>query len=644
MKGYGPNFLTGGVASASSSYGGHPASYAFDDNTVTAWESGCMAETHWILYDLGDGNEKIARRLSINQGSYYPNEGPQTFTLQASNTGSFSGEEVILLTVSGDPSWQNFENREWTFENAAAYRYYRIYIINSPLARWTSISEIMLFEEMADDYSDDVLEGGNANASDTEGTYYPSLAVDDEELTFWRSQNTAWPHWWEYDFGAGNEVAATLLLLQAPSDYTYAGWEPTVFTLLASNIGAFAGEETTLLTITTHRSCKNENKYWGFENEVSYRYYRLRITASGYGTNEVRLAEVSLHITEAEAPIPTYLTEKDLAETQPVDLYEIKIDDVWYYYANSRVDVVYDGHTYIAWAVRRSEIARTADGKADKVTITLDNVSRGFTALQQYYRLTNCECRIRQIFRNILTPGNDRLMFAGYLASPTLGGKDFSVDVVQHIYTLQAKTPRRMYQRWCNSQFGDNACVTYAGTADDGTAYILLDSALDRPVNFFQGGQLIMLSGDNAGATRVILTSDTGVVTWIEALPVFIHAGDLYAVSWLPKYIIGLTVDTGTTVTINDAAQTEAEDYWKYGFLHITSGVNAGQKRLITASSPGHVDFALPLNQACSPGDTYNLYTGCDKTLETCEKFNNTPNYSGFTQIADVQNLRRYGK
>ncbi len=309
MTGFGPNFLTGGTASASSSYGGHPASSAVDGNTVTAWESGLADYIHIWSYDLGEGVTKIAKRLSINSGTYFPNEGPRAFVLQASNTGAFVGEETALLVSPDEGAWNPCNNKEWTFENEIAYRYYRLYMTHSPLALWTTLAEVMLFEELEGDYSNDLISGGTPTASDTEGSYYPTRAVDEDLETFWRSQNTSSTHWFQYDFGEGSEKIANMLLLQAGTDYTFAGYEPSVFTLQASNTGAFAGEETTFLTETTHRTCANERKFWGFTNTTAYRYYRINTTASGMGTNEVYLADMNLLALELEPePEPTPLT------------------------------------------------------------------------------------------------------------------------------------------------------------------------------------------------------------------------------------------------------------------------------------------------------------------------------------------------
>ena len=51
---------------------------------------------------------------------------PAKFTLKASNTGSFGGEEVTLLTVTSVPGWGVSEWKEWTFANTASYTYYRV--------------------------------------------------------------------------------------------------------------------------------------------------------------------------------------------------------------------------------------------------------------------------------------------------------------------------------------------------------------------------------------------------------------------------------------------------------------------------------------------------------------------------------------
>jgi len=337
-----------------------------------------------------------------------------------------------------------------------------------------------------------------------------------------------------------------------------------------------------------------------------------------------------------------FLTEKEKAETQPVDLYEIQLTSpvMTLYLANSREDVIEDGHTYQALSIGRSSVVRTADGKANKVSLSLDNVARSFSSLVQTTRVTGLNCTIKQIFRDL--PGHHRLVFVGYLANPLLDGPTFTVDVLQHVYTLQAKTPRRAYQRWCNSKFGDAACLTYPGKAESGTTTRLNDSALDRAYWFFYGGTLTVVEGTNKGQVRTVSASDTGYIEWTSPMPAPIDATSRYLLTWAPRQVIGMFVDSGTTTRLN------ATGYNLYvfenGIVHVTGGTNAGEKRKITEAGPDYLEWVVPMPAPMDASGICSVFHGCNKTLESCrDKHGNENRYSGFLYIEDTQNLRRYG-
>ena len=60
-------------------------------------------------------------------------------------------------------------------------------------------------------FGTDALEGGTASAdSEYNGSTVASNAVDgdltDADANMWQTTNTAFPHWWKYDFGSGNAV------------------------------------------------------------------------------------------------------------------------------------------------------------------------------------------------------------------------------------------------------------------------------------------------------------------------------------------------------------------------------------------------------------------------------------------------------
>ena len=99
--------------------------------------------------------------------------------------------------------------------------------------------------------------------------------------------------------------------------------------------------------------------------------------------------------------------------------------------------------------------------------------------------------------------------------------------------------------------------------------------------------------------------------------------------------ITAATADAGCTATvIQDAARTEAADYWKDGVLTFTSGANNGVVGRVLTSAVGSLTLEHALASAPAAGDTYNLTRGCDKQYATCDtRFSNTANFRGFVNL-----------
>ena len=97
------------------------------------------------------------------------------------------------------------------------------------------------------------------------------------------------------------------------------------------------------------------------------------------------------------------------------------------------------------------------------------------------------------------------------------------------------------------------------------------------------------------------------------------------------------TATGGTTTTLIDTVNlTQADDYWNWGTVTFTNGLNNGDSRKINdfdqATRKVTLDYAL--DNAVVAGDTYTIYRGCDKTLNMCDTvYANTINYHGFHTI-----------
>ncbi len=96
---------------------------------------------------------------------------------------------------------------------------------------------------------------------------------------------------------------------------------------------------------------------------------------------------------------------------------------------------------------------------------------------------------------------------------------------------------------------------------------------------------------------------------------------------------------TGNRV-INDAARTQAANYFTAGKLTFTSGLNNGLSMEVKSSIVGQLTLYEAMPFAIAPGDTYSVIAGCTKRFtEDCgTKFANKVNFRGFPHLpgADI--------
>jgi RHS repeat-associated protein len=120
-----------GAASASSVSGSDYAAWkAFDksDGALDDWSTAVTAAPWWLEYDFGAGNATVVTRYSLRTRNYSSSiEPPRTWQLQASNDDS-SWTDLDAQTNVTD--WANSADavKSFSFANATAYRYYRLYV------------------------------------------------------------------------------------------------------------------------------------------------------------------------------------------------------------------------------------------------------------------------------------------------------------------------------------------------------------------------------------------------------------------------------------------------------------------------------------------------------------------------------------
>ena len=83
---------------------------------------------------------------------------------------------------------------------------------------------------------------------------------------------------------------------------------------------------------------------------------------------------------------------------------------------------------------------------------------------------------------------------------------------------------------------------------------------------------------------------------------------------------------------------TEADNYFRYGIVRFTTGLNAGYGMEVRESdSSGVVALQLQMPFEIQVGDEGEIVAGCDKTEATCiSKFDNVINFGGFADIPGI--------
>lgn len=124
-------------------------------------------------------------------------------------------------------------------------------------------------------------------SSEFSSTYAPWKAVDGDSSTHgW--VGTAIPGWWQIDWGAAAYVSSYTVV----GGLSDAGYSPKDWTLLGSDTGAFAGEETTLDTQSGQTAWGlGEARNFTVSNPGAYRYLRFKATATVAGGGEMHITK-----------------------------------------------------------------------------------------------------------------------------------------------------------------------------------------------------------------------------------------------------------------------------------------------------------------------------------------------------------------
>ncbi|WP_433583393.1 galactose-binding domain-containing protein [Paenibacillus amylolyticus] len=283
--------------------------YAVDKNSSTFWSTNAKAPSCWFRVDFG--NKVKVSRYSIAIDTAVP---PTGFNLEASDTGLFSGEQVILDSQNS-VVWNTNGRNQYDINNSNSYRYYRVNFTSGTYSMRVQEFEFLEYVH----YSKILLSSGdkyyslekvlnrksavpvmtsasNSEVEITANTYnasdFPWKAFDGIDIAtnrpYWYAQSTppSGGHWLQVKFINPkniNSISLSPLLVTGTShsirDFELYGSEDGVtYEKLYTNTQPNLGTRT----------------YYDFENSKLFSYYRLNILSSYNTTSTVGVQEMEL--------------------------------------------------------------------------------------------------------------------------------------------------------------------------------------------------------------------------------------------------------------------------------------------------------------------------------------------------------------
>lgn len=237
------NSQNGFISSASSELNaGYAAFLAFNrvegEPSTNRWVS--TGNTGWLQIQLPVA--KSAKMYTVMSGNYSGanTECPANWTFEGSNTGTFTGEEVILDTQVGITSWDINETKTFYIpNNTSDYLYYRINITANVGGTYVSISDLGISEttlikgdmllfigkDSTDttvlEFANDKLGSGLVNITGAK-----RRIGDDKDITFPTDSSMELAPFvrsfgtWEFELWSGNAGASTITLNNSIRNYS----------------------------------------------------------------------------------------------------------------------------------------------------------------------------------------------------------------------------------------------------------------------------------------------------------------------------------------------------------------------------------------------------------------------------------------
>ena len=236
----------------------------------------------WIKYELPEA--KVVDFIDFGHGNDRLDLAPKWFKIEGSNDDS---EWTLLVERQYEHTLRRCHGEQYFIENTTAYKYYKLTIHETEDANYCRIYRWRLFKtedgiRKIDNFIPKMLSASQDGYEVSANSQYNAghaafYAFDGNANTRWSSSGSA-PDWIRIKFPEAVECNAVEITSRNDGSYNQA---PRDFTIQASNDG------TTWDTLSSEFGVdfsQNETKLFDFDNENSYQYYRLYVTANNGGS------------------------------------------------------------------------------------------------------------------------------------------------------------------------------------------------------------------------------------------------------------------------------------------------------------------------------------------------------------------------
>lgn len=255
----------------------------YDGNSRTKW---CIdGPPATVLWQAELPDPATVTDYSFTSANDVPARDPQEWTLSGSQDGV---DWTVLDTRTGAPFESRFQAKQYTFDNATAYRYYRFTFVPKAGVSHFQVSEISLGGVSLASGALVYVSSPSGASAGTEASADLARSVDGDPATAWRVAEPGDGVQWQLDLPA--KAVATSYVLTAASDAPE--HDPRSWRLEASNDGvdwvALDSREP-----GAPFAARQEAKSYTFANSTAFVSYRFTF-ATASATSPFAIGEVAL--------------------------------------------------------------------------------------------------------------------------------------------------------------------------------------------------------------------------------------------------------------------------------------------------------------------------------------------------------------